>query len=287
MLQITKQQLKITYWFTIHKSQIKKALIISLIVLNLGFWGYNIYGLIVYFSTAKNQEAIIKNLTHEMINWPVYHLKHKPENLILSEITVIPLEKGRYDLIVQVENPNLKWAISDLDYRFVWLGNPGASVSGWQKNFFLPEEKKFLLGLNLSSSQPIENPQIEFQNIQWKKIKPKTKLAEVNKSDFLIENIHFTRKTGIIPSKVQFEVTNRTNYNFWEVNFKVILYQGRKIIGANFVSTTQFLSEEKRLFETFWTSSLPSVTKIYIEPEVNILDEKIFMGIESGTGEEK
>lgn len=292
MPELTQRQLKLNYWFITHKAQLKKVLIISLIVLNLGFWGYTTYGLVFYFIGRKDHQVVLKNLSRELIDWPIYHLKNKPENLFPSEIAVIPLEKGQYDLVVQVENPNLKWAIPELEYRFVWMGSPAAPDAGWQKGFFLPGEKKFLLRLNLSSPQPIRNPRIEFQNIRWKRLTKKLRnlereKLEIKRSDFLVEDARFIRKTAIIPSKVQFKVTNKTNYNFWEVNFKILLYQGEKIVGANFVNTSRFLSGENRSLEVFWTESLPSITKIYIEPEVNVLDSDVFMKIEGGIGEPK
>lgn len=327
MPQLTQRQIKLNYWLVTHKAQLKKVLIISLIVLNMGFWGYSIYSLIIYFSTTKNHEIILKNFSQGLIDWPAYHTKNKPQDLVVYEITVIPLSRNRYDLVAQVENPNEKWAILDLDYRFVWPGSI-APASGqdnseadlkigatWRKNFFLPGggsvapasmqdngeadlkvgatwQKKFLLGLNLVSSEPIKNPRIEFQNIQWRRLSEKQKNLKIDKlkikkSDFLLENIRFVRKTEIFSSKLQFEVINKTNYNFWQVNFLVIFYQGQKIVGANFVSVSQFLSGEKRSQEIFWTEPLPTVTKVYIEPEVNLLDPEAFMKIEGGVGEEK
>jgi hypothetical protein len=270
---LTERQLKLHYWFITHKPQLKIVLIISLIVLNMGLWGYSIYGLVVYFNTAKGQEAMLENLTQELIDWPAHHLKNKPQNLIPYEITVIPLGKGIYDLTLLIENPNSKWTVVSLDYRFVWLDGE----SKWQKSFLLPLEKKSLFGLKIPSGEPIRNPQIEFRNIRWKRVSPRRKLPQIDKSDFIIENIRFIRGSKILPSRVTFEATNKTNYNFWQVDFKIILYQGEKIVGLNFISTQQFFSNEKRSLEVFWSEILPSITRVYIEPEVNILDPENFM----------
>ncbi len=283
MFKLSKRQIEISYWFVTHKAQLKKILIIFLIILNIGIWGYGIYNWIFYFLTTKDHEFLIKELIQEKINWSEYQLKARPQNLALSEITVLPSGKGYYDFVVEAENPNPKWAILNVNYRFKWSNHQ----SRIQKSSFLPQEKKFLITLRASSSILPRNPQIEFSNIQWRRITPHFKIPKIDKSEFPTKNVQFLRRSEILNlDRIRFEVTNQTVYSFWEMALKIILYQGRKIVGINQITANQFFSKETRLLETSWIEPIPLITKIIIEPEVDILDPNIFIP-PKGRGEPK
>lgn len=283
MFELSKKQIKISYWFVTHKTQLKKILIVFLIVLNIGLWSYGIYNWILYFLTAKDHEILIKELIQEKINWPEYRLKTRPQDLIFSEITVLPSGKGYYDFVVEAENPNSKWVVLNLNYRFKWPNHQSKT----QKNSFLPQEKKFLITSRASSSILPQSSQIEFFNIQWKKITPHFKIPKIDKSEFPTKNVQLLRRSEILNlDRIRFEVTNQTIYSFWEITFKIVLYQGQKIVGINQITANQFFSKETRLLETSWTEPIPLVTKIIIEPEVNILDPSSFMP-PRGRGEPK
>jgi hypothetical protein len=283
-MDLTERQLKFGYWFLTHKQKLKKILIIFLIVLNAGLWGYSIFRFSLYFARSSLHEKVLLYLSRDLVDLRM-RTKFRPKDLSLSTPKALltgisPQGLSQYDFVVEVENPNPKWAITSLNYKFSWPG--GASQP--QQTFILPEQTKHLLALGQEVKTRPQNIQCEFLEINWKRVKQPF-LEKLAGLDISCENVKFipasvSRKDGkeiTFPAQVQFEAVNNTVYSFWQISFNVILLQGQIIVGVNSVPLEQFLSGQTRLVTATWTEKLARVTKVIVEPEVNILDPEVIM----------
>ena len=85
---LTEKQLKRGYWFVTHKFQLKKALTISLIVLNVGLWGYVIFGLTVYLIDFKNYQSAMNQLPQNLANYKTYREENQTFPLDIASQSV-------------------------------------------------------------------------------------------------------------------------------------------------------------------------------------------------------
>ncbi len=277
-MPLTKKQFKLAYWISTHKKKIKLGVIISLIILNIISISVLSFNVVIYFQNQKNHQAMLDSLSKDLIDYNLFREKNKPKDLVILLTKSVKSDKQKYDVISRVENLNPKW-IAQFDYQFI-IDNKEGKI---KTNFLLPNEKIFLMDFNFESL--IKNPAVELKikNIKWQRTKD---LSKIPKTPLEIQNVKYFPIGSQITSdkkrnvnQVDFEVINKSSYGFWEAFFKIILYQNKEIIGINIVPIKQFLSGEKRSITATWINFLPSLTDIFIESEINILNPKNFMPV--------
>jgi hypothetical protein len=281
-VEFSERQLKFAYWYVSHKAFLKKILIVFLIILNLVFWSYGIYGSVNYFFIERVQfDQMLKELSHNIVNYSAFRAKNQPQSFKILSSNILPSGKEKYDLTAKVSNPNQNWR-AEFDYKFIFDG--GETVS--RKGFILPGEEKFLFGLAVESKRKPSQVNLDLQNIKWQRLDPHQipDYASWSKErlNFEITDVKFLPaviKDESPISKVTFSVTNRTAYNFWNVGFYILLYRGTSLAGANYITLEQCISGEKRDVEVSWFEVMPTVTKVQILPEVNIFDPAIYMPV--------
>lgn len=281
---LTDQHLDFGYWIVTRKQQIRKTIIAILITVNVGLWGYVLFaGTMMLVNYRAN-----KNAVSGMPRQLSYHQDYKDYNRVLEpdilSQTVVSLGEGKYDLIARAENANEVWSIPYLEYRFVWSGGE----TEFEKGYMMPGERKFFLGLNVESETAPSDAALELRNVKYLRITAKRALPPGSELGLTGEEARFVPAgTGGLEagkasasSTVHFNAVNYTPYNLWSVTYKTLLYQGNRIVGASSIPVRQLLSGESRLVEMNWVQNFPQITGIAIEPEVNWLDESVFMPIQ-------
>ncbi len=265
-MDITNSQLKTNYWLIIHSQKIKKIVTIALVILDVILVSFNFFQIINYIKGTAEYEKSMAELRSNLIDWPELHRISQPRAPEISNFSFIPLGNSKYDLAAQINNPNSKWLISNLTYRFTWDGGEAK-----QSTFLLAPDKKIVLILSKKIDTAPKNLNFDFVEVKWKKIDPREKVYDFKLSDIAVNDIHF----DALLNKVYFSAKNNSAYGFWEARFKVVLWQGKKIIAANEIPISKFLSGEKRMVEVPFSSVISS-DQIQVEPEVNILDKNNF-----------
>lgn len=259
---LSDTQLKWSYFFVSNKLLLRKILIVILILINCGLWGYSIVG----FSFWALDYQRLSNQTNGLLYSPSSVLSSiesmKPQPLNVSDIQSFGGDNNRFDLMSEVVNPNTDW-LAEFDYAFI----DNASTTKYP-GFALPGQRKILLAL----AQDSASARLEISNIKWTKI---TGFAAIknNHDRFLLENDTFipAAKKGD-PSRVKFSLTNQSPYSYWEAGIVVFLYSGSSIAAVNYITIPQFMSESKRDIELNWTRALPNIDSIEIIPEINYLN---------------
>lgn len=278
--RLSNWQLKFGYWYVSNKLKLKKALIISLIVLNVGLFGYAIiYATIILVIQGESFRQLQNSLTAPLIDYAYFREKNKPRELVLQSINILPTTSGRYDIIAKVKNPNSKWVVSSVAYQFV----SGSEVIAEGEGFIFPSEEKFLIAFGVGKKVRQSDLILNITNLSWQRFLNFENFA-ASRLNFDVQNTELItgRKAGTssrLPvSQTRFTVTNNSAYSFWQVGFYVVLYSGSNIVGVNYASLEEFLSEETREVSINWFESLPSITRIEVIPDVNILDESVYIG---------
>jgi len=279
---LTEKQLKFATWYVRHKLLLKKILIVFLIVSSITFWGYSFYGLINYYFIDGPKFSMAMKELSRLTNFETIRLKIQPKNLEVGNVSVLAAGKDRYDLWVKIFNPNLSWYV-EFDYDFVVDGERSLE----RKGFILPNEEKFLLGLGTEAKAKPRQPSLEIKNLKWQRINahkiPNYQSWRDDRLNFVFENVKFSPaviKDRVTVSRASFVAKNLTAYSFWDVGLNILLYRGSSIAAVNYVTLEEFISGQRREVEVSWFESLPSITQIKIEPEVNIFDERVYMPVE-------
>jgi len=265
-MNITNLQLKTSYWLINYGQKIKKFLTIALVIIDAILLSFNFYQIASYIGETAEYEKSMTDFKLDLIDWQEIHKRNQPQSLEISNFSFVPLGNSKYDLAAQINNPNFKWLISNLTYKFVWDGGEARGST-----FLLAPDKKVVLILNKNIGAEPKNLDFDFLEIKWEKIDAREKVYDFKLSDIAISDIYHDTSLN----KVYFTAQNNSAYGFWETRFKVTLWQGQKMIAANEIPISKFLSGEKRMVEVPFSSSFSS-GQIRVEPEVNILDKNNF-----------
>ncbi|MFH1226132.1 MAG: hypothetical protein V1684_02535 [bacterium] len=286
------RQLKLGFWLTANRLLLHQSWVTFLIILSVLVWFYIGYRLIMLFTVEARQLAVAENsLTADLIDYQGYRDRNKPQPLAILGTNALSGSQ-QTDFFAKVKNPNGDW-LATFDYRFV----SGNDDLAWRDGWLLPGEEKYLLELAVKSGRQGGSPKVEIKNVDWQHLNkhqiPDYRSYFQDRFNFEIANINFIAAqeslvSDKVPiSRVEFEITNNSAYNFWRVGCQVILKSGSRIMAVNYLALEQLGSGEKRAVSVDWYEQLPRTTQVEIIPEVNILDPAAYFDFEGGAGELK
>lgn len=271
--EVKLKEIERARWFLERRQQLKTALILVLIILNIVLWGNNIYQIVRYFKGEKEYEEMLKELTVDRPELQFLREKNQPEEILILKEFSLP-QKTKYDYLALVENPNERWFVKELEYYFI--SSRGETEP--QKTYLLPKSKKYLKAL-AAGQEPSVN--LFIKNISWQKIKPEQrKLLEIL-PQIKVFNQKFSfieLQTGGKLPQISFELINESVYSFWEINLDIAFFGGQKLLDFETLPLVKFLSGETRKVEFIWSGyggEVPS--HLEIRPEINVLDEGAFI----------
>ncbi|MFA7662693.1 MAG: hypothetical protein WCX88_02135 [Patescibacteria group bacterium] len=275
-------KLRFNYWLLENRDFFYKLAFIVFVVFDLFLVSLIVIFYVNYFLTAQKQNKIINHLVTSNQAFGNWVERQGPQELKISETTYVNSVNDRYDLVSQLENKNKNWFLKSLKYDFSWSGGK----SEVKETFVLPGEKKYLLALNQASTSRPNQLKLEIISTEWEWVGDTFMADIMDKSKIEITKSEVLSGMDSILDRTSYSVKNNTIYNFWEVGFNIILYQGQKIVGLNRSFIEKFNTGEERQMENTWIQKLPQVTKIVVEPEINFLDKNNYIPT-VGTGELK
>ena len=286
---------KLTFglWLIEHRRWFKRVGYGLLIITGAISWTYTIYGFAEYIFRGMSEEELLqRQLVESQTIGHDFLLQQSAQNLIFGPVQFFGLTERRYDLVAQVRNPNEKWR-AEFDYYFLVAGQTTAKKAG----YIFPGETKYLIALAQELTARPANPQLIIENLRWQRINqhqyPNWSEYYNNHLNFEIKEVKFvpaaanelSGKIGL--NQLNFHVTNKTPYNYWQVDFIILLYRASNLVNVNQYSLTDFMSGESRQVQTNWPGSIGRVDRVEILPELNFLDKNIYFKFEGGVGEEK
>ncbi len=283
---MTDQQLKVGYWYVTHKQQMRQLLVAVLILLNVGVWGYGIYGWVTYLTQTERHEAMMRDFLNPYIDYAAFKERDAPRNFQILGSGVFPIGDNRYDIMVKIRNPNPQW-MALVEYQFM-VNNPKVVMRSY-RDFVLPGDDKYLLDLGVSSESALGAPKLNILSLKWQRV-DNFKAKKEQRLQITISDTEFlaSRTLGLAErleiNRARFTARNASPYNFWKTGFVIVLFSGTKPVGVNYLLIDSFSSSEIRDLEVSWFNALPSVTKVEVKPDLNIMDSanyKEFKGVVS------
>lgn len=240
-----------------------------LLIICLATMGYGIFGFVTYALEIKRDESILAKLTLNLIDFTSFKNSHTPQPLVMSAPQIIYNQGTKYDFAAQVKNPNKDRGVKELTFQFVAPGlvTPTSSV------IILPQQTVYLLSLGVSSQKRLNKAELKIIKITWENLWKKEQLPWV---EITTTEPKFNVTPGGDHAWVNFSATNNSLKNIWEVNWQAVLYSGKRMVGANQITTEEFLSGATRQIDISWFEKLPKVTQIDVIPIINIYDPDSF-----------
>lgn len=279
--RFTDKELKYSYWFVTNKVFLQRMLIVLILVFNMVLILFITYRLVDnYILSWDTNKIALQSLTNssKALSGIQSQSIDKASDMQILGTQVFTDDKGHYDIITLIKNPNKRYA-GYFEYRYVTIGGE----SEWKKGFILPLEEKYLHKLNFESEVRVLDANLEIRDFEWQQVLQYEKIAE-QRLNFEIEELEFipsfqSELTGNIPvSKVSFILNNKSSFNYRQVGLLVLLYRGAQVVGVNYVKLDDVLANSEYDVETAWYYSIGSVISVDVLPEVNILDSSVFKG---------
>lgn len=251
------------------RRQIIIAIVYALLAFALGAW--------VYFGLIRPKETCldgIRNQNETGIDCGgVCAAACKPvidaQPLVMKETAFVPGGEGVYDVLGRVYNPNDIAGASSFTYTVSLKAADGsvlATRSG--TNSILPQETKYLLEVNLSTTAVPASADIRISDVVWVGFTGYSEKPAINiynkRYDQISSGAGFSEAYGL--------VSNESPFDFRSIIIKVVLRDaaGRPLAFNSTVQNT-VQSHEQRDFRLVWPTAFPgAVEKIEMEVDADV-----------------
>lgn len=261
-------------WLSENRAKMTKSIIALLIVISAGFFIYSSYHYVRYFLDGRNSGGAETNVS-------VLSPRKVVSDLLIAAPQIFKSGEN-YDLVVNIKNPNDKFTGS-FQYCFTINDDPASCGRG----FIMPSEEKYLFALGQKVEVIAPEVRLSVTDVFWQRIDthkiPSWSAFAASRLNFIIEDLKFipgvSRSSGERSSldSLEFSITNNSAYGYYEVPLKISFYNGSELVGVNSYVVTNFLAGQKRSVRLSWLSGLGSVTRTEIRPELNLLDDNIYL----------
>ncbi|MDO8592484.1 MAG: hypothetical protein Q7R92_01760 [bacterium] len=290
---ISTRELEAGLWYVEHRQKLKWALYGALILIGAVSWSYTIYGFAYYLArgmsedqTLARQLAQADSVSHDNV------LAASARPLTLSPVEIIRFANNKYDLAAPIKNDNPRWW-AKFDYYFA----SAAGRTEQRPGYILPLEDKYLLALARDFTGEPADARLVMENLSWRRLSAKQipDWRDYYKKHLDIE----TADVKFIPAgagdlagklnlnQLSFKAINRTAYNFWQAGFTILLVGGGGLVGVNHYVLDNFMSGQEAPVALNWPGNLGTADRVEIIPEINIMEDDIYIPYEGGVGQEK
>jgi len=252
-----------------------------LIALSVLVWGYSLWGLLDAYAISYPRESRITReiaLNQQLLAGLATDI---PQNVSLSSVDVYQTTDGRFDMSVELTNPNGQWW-AEFNYHF----NLSGEQTPIQNGYVLPQNKQILTQLGYKPKTPGgRSATLIIDNVRWHRVDPsvvgssyKNYLGERLALSF--QDLKYDTNITLGTTKVgqsSFTLVNNAAYGFWSLELVVRLYRGGSVVAVNSIKLDKILPGERRPIQLTWLDNVPSVTQTEIIPQVNVLDSSVFL----------
>ncbi|MCD4761963.1 hypothetical protein K8R32_03295 [bacterium] len=290
---LTVKKMGIGLWLVENRKNMLTLLYGFLIIIGVITWSIFIYTFGLYIMKGmNNDELMLSGIVAENIPGHEFALARSAQPLATQVPQIIKLPENKYDILVQIKNPNVHY-YAVFEYYFEFEDGE----LGLSENFILPGETKYLLSLGHDMDRFPSSIRFVFDKLKWKRIDthiiPDWSRFKFDHLNIDIEDIEFTpAKTSILTEKMalnslKFTIKNNTAYNYYRPYFTILLFGSSRIIGVNKYLAEKFMSGEERTADVTWPGRLDRVREAVIVPEINITRDDIYIEFDGGFGDPK
>jgi len=280
------QALEFGLWWVEHKYTVRYLAILTGLAIGGFLLLYGIYGLVDYYLISYSANQRLFQPRTVGLNWGYISQVSTPEDLSIGKTQAIR-SGDKYDLLVQISNPNDKWYASSLTYHFDF----GGVSTETKTTYVLPGESMYLAELNVERATAA-TATLVVEDIELKKYPGFASLKEQLLNFEITDTAYIpSRQTQIVGeeriNQVKFTIENKSPQNYWNVDLIILLYAGTQVRAVNIYNLDSLDSLEQREVTINWPGALPAINKVSVVPQINILDPESFKGFGEVIGEEK
>lgn len=268
-------------WYVEHIKYLRLTGVIILIIISIVSWLYTFYGFAHYYIRGVNEDKVImKQLLETKIIDHSYLAQSVNKDLIIYPAQVLQASNKKYDLLVQVKNTNSK-LYGEFNYYFLVNGQKTKQQSG----FILPDESKYLFVLAQEFSYQPSDIQLVVENLKWSRLNRKI----TNWQDYYNTHLNIidsdikfipASQSELLQNQLSYNSYNKTPYNYWSVDYLILLFSGNAVINIEKYTLANFMSGQVRLVQLNWPGNIGRVDEVKIIPEINITDQNIYIKYE-------
>jgi len=279
--KLSEKKLKWGYWWVTHKVQVRKIFTLILGIIGAALVAFAAFGFLDwFFGSGVRERTEIGTLTQQVIPYASFREKFKPIDIVIDSPVVMESGSGSYDFFSRAFNQNEIWWVS-FEYQITASGVTTKTVP----SFLLPGETKNLFALGIDSDSRPGSPEISITNLKWHRvnqhdIRPSYEAWSDARLNFRLTGLEFVppEPTDLVPvSNAKFTVINDTGFSYYTIGFFVTLYSGPKIVGVNYITISELRAGERRPVEASWFTTLPNISRVEVDPTVNIFDEGVYI----------
>ena len=277
----TEGELQFASFWVRHRIMLRQFGYGTLIVLNVGLWGYALWGIIDAYAISYEREANITQQIAENQFIATQLQTNRPQDVKVSTVDVFQSTDARLDFLVQASNPNAEWWPT-FTYRF----NVGGELTQKRNGFILPGQTRYIGEFGFApASAGARSGVLVVDDVRWHRVEPaqvgSDYAAWMSRRDqfrtddvrFLVDQLSGARRL----SRTSFNFTKPSAYGFWQVQLYVVLKRGSTPVAATAVTLDRVLPGESRPVNIDWFENLPGVTATEVMPITNFLDESVYI----------
>lgn len=279
---LSAKKLNIGLWIVSHRRQFILLVTGFLVTISAIFYGYSLYNYIDYlFFSGKAERLAVEQMATVSPVDEEQRIKNAAKKLEEFAPQVF-LNNAKYDFLAQVKNSNTNF-FADINYCFT----DGANELACGSTFILPDETKYVAVFSADLKYRPVDVGIVIKSVNWQRLDlhkyTDWKNFAVSHLNFVVENAAFkTSDVSGLSEKIgldilEFDIINKTAYNYWEVPVNIILFSGGTPVAINHYVLNEFISGTKKSVRISWPDSVPKPDQISVIPNLNIADESIFM----------
>lgn len=279
--RLTPGELQLASWWVKHRLLLRRLGYGSLVGISSLLWGYVLWGLLDAYAISYPRES---RLTRDIALNQQLLLSleaDRPQDVGISDVSVFQSTEARYDMAVEVTNPNEQWWV-EFNYSFNLSGEQTPIRTG----YVLPKGMQVLTELGYKpKAAGGGSASLVVDNVRWHRLDPSivgNSYIDFAKKRFDLTMEDITYDTDIVigskaVGQTSFTLVNNTAYGLWSVDLIIRLYRGPSVIGITKISAEKILPGEKRPMKVVWLDNIPGATKTEIIPQVNVIDRSVYL----------
>ncbi len=277
---LSTRRLEAGLWYVRHRKLFIFLIIFILGATALGTLGFSLYKFgHYYFVERQQQQQNFLELTSGTSL--ITNKSNAAGNLSYSEVRVLPGVDNSSDIIAAVTNTNTR-SIINFSYYF----DVNGTKVGAGSDFVFPGDTKYLMAFKQNvPANAFANLIIE--NFAFKRVDLHTvgnwEQYQSDRLNFQIENAVFAAapQSGLSEKislgELSFKITNKSGFGYKAADLDILLKSAGTIAAVNRHRLENFRSGESRTIRISWPGRLPTIDQVDIVPDVNILDEGVYL----------
>lgn len=271
---LSDRQFRIAVWLYENRPFFNQAVLCIVFGTALVFFLLSlIYGSGIAFQYNKRRLYFLR-VTQNSIIYEDPSLDFAPQPLQLKAIRVVPHMGRGTDFLIEIHNPNQKWAALEFDY-VVYLNNTALPT---RHSFALPGTNYY--GAFMPHEALVGEASVEVNVVRWLKIN--SFLAQERLSiayQFPVTLVQFIPgdKKEVVDS-ITAVIENKTPFSFWNGSVLAWVTKQGKILAVGETTLAKFaIGEQREVVIGMGILPSPTVDDIKIITQVNVLDERNVM----------